>query len=233
MRIRHPLLIKSLGLAASFAFRSWMNTIQFRFNSFVPYLDPRRKDCSKRYCYVTWHENIMLGVYQCRRTDFCVIVSQHADGELIAEIARHLRLKTIRGSSTRGGVEAVRKIIRLGRRKHLGIMVDGPRGPRRRVQPGLIALAGRTGLPVVPTGFGYREAWRLDSWDRFVIPKPYSLATCVTGTPIVIPPNFERTQIEHFRQNIEAEIGYVNDLAETWAETGKLVLPQTTLKLAG
>ncbi|HEV3203384.1 MAG TPA: lysophospholipid acyltransferase family protein, partial [Gemmataceae bacterium] len=178
-------------------------------------------------------ENSLMGVYQCSLANFCCMISQHADGELIAEIARHLRLQTVRGSSTRGGIEAMRKLLRVSRKMHLGLTVDGPRGPRRRMQPGLIYLASRSGLPIVPIGFGNQRPWRLNTWDQFILPKPYSLTTCITGKPIFVPPNLDKAQIEYYRQVVEKQISYVNDLAVSWVETGRLLISQKPLALAG
>src|SRR5436190_464721 len=84
----------------------------------------------------------------------------------------------------RGWIGTVRQMLRVGRKSHLAITPDGPRGPRRQVQPGLLYLAARTGLPIVPVGIGYDRPWRMRSWDRFAVPRPWTRATCVTTEPI-------------------------------------------------
>jgi lysophospholipid acyltransferase (LPLAT)-like uncharacterized protein len=221
VKIRHPSIIKALGLAGAWAFSSWMGTLLYRYRPLGPDVDPNRKDLMGRYIYAIWHENILLPVYQYSRANVWVIVSQHADGTLLTEMGRHIKLKLVRGSTTRGGVEGLRKLLRIGRMASVAITVDGPRGPRRKVQPGIVYLASRTGMPIVPTAFGYHRPWRLRSWDRFAVPKPWSLSTCVTGTPIHVPPHLDREQLEHFRRLLEARLLSASDVTESWAETEK------------
>src|SRR5262249_7843995 len=170
MRIRHPLAIKTVALAGSWALRLWMGSMRFRYYPLTENVSPRRRDLPARYLYAIWHENILMPVYQYSRSNVWVLISQHADGQLLTEMGRHLRLRLVRGSTTRGGVRALRELIRAGGRTHLAITPDGPRGPRRQVQDGLVYLASRTGLQIVPTGFGYEHPWRLRSWDRFAVP---------------------------------------------------------------
>jgi lysophospholipid acyltransferase (LPLAT)-like uncharacterized protein len=221
MRIRHPILIKTLGLAAACAFCHWMGTLRYRYCPLGCDVNPRRKDLKQRYIYAIWHENILLPVYQYSRENIWVIVSQHTDGTLLTEMGRHLRLKLVRGSTTRGGVEGLRKLLRIGRNFSVAITPDGPRGPRRQVQPGLVYLAARTGMPIVPTAFGYERPWRLPSWDRFAIPKPWTLATCVTGNPLVVPDQAGRPEIEHYRRLVEERLLHASEVAEAWAESGR------------
>jgi len=221
MKLRHPALVKTVGLAGAWAFTTWMGTLRYRYRPLGLNVDPCRPDLEGRYIYAIWHENLLLPVYQYSRTNTWVIISQHADGTLLTEMGRHLRLKLVRGSSTRGGVEAVRKLLRIARNASLAITPDGPRGPRRRIQPGLVYLAARTGLPVVPTGFGYHRPWRLRSWDRFAVPRPWSLGTCVTGEPIHVPADAGRKELEHYRGLIEEQLLQVSDLAEAWAESDR------------
>ena len=221
MRLRHPLLVKTLGLAGAWAFSSLMRTLRYRYRPLGPDVDPARKNLEGRYIYAIWHENILLPVYQYSRANVWVIVSQHKDGTLLSEMGRHIRLKLVRGSTTRGGVEGLRKLLRIAQNASVAITPDGPRGPRRRVQPGLVYLAARTGLPIVPTAFGYERPWRLRSWDCFAIPKPFSFGTCVTDTPLSVPADANRRVIEQYRILVEERLHHVSDVAEHWAETGR------------
>jgi lysophospholipid acyltransferase (LPLAT)-like uncharacterized protein len=118
---------------------------------------------------------MLLPAYHYARPDIKVLISTHADGQLIAEACQRLGFALARGSSTRGGVEAVRDMLRAND-THLAVTPDGPRGPRRRVQAGVVYLAARTGLPIVPVGFAARRPWRAKSWDRFAVPRPFSRA---------------------------------------------------------
>jgi lysophospholipid acyltransferase (LPLAT)-like uncharacterized protein len=217
MKIRHPLLIKALGWAGSWFLRGWMGTLRYRHVAAVPAVNPLRPDQSERFIYAFWHENLLLPAYCYRRGHVSVLISQHADGELIAEACRHLRFHPVRGSSTRGGVEALRQLQRECRRGHIVITPDGPRGPRRRVQPGLVYLAARTGLPVVAVGIGYEKAWRLRSWDRFAVPQPWSLGVCVMSAPIAIPAEADRDRLEEYRSLVEQAMLRTTEAAERLA----------------
>jgi lysophospholipid acyltransferase (LPLAT)-like uncharacterized protein len=222
MKLRHPLLISALAFAFSWLVRLWISTLRYRYRPLGSNVDPHQRGMRERYIYAFWHECMLLPAYYYARPDVRVLISQHADGQLIAEICRHLGYRTVRGSTTRGGAEAVRQMLRLARKAHLAITPDGPRGPRRRVQQGLVYLAARTGLPIIPVGIGFRRPWRLRSWDRFALPRPWSAATCLTDELIHVPPDVDREGIMEYAQRVEQAMNRLTELAERWAETGVL-----------
>jgi lysophospholipid acyltransferase (LPLAT)-like uncharacterized protein len=176
--------------------------------------DPNRPSFQGRYLYAFWHENILVPAYHYARRDIHVLISEHADGRMIAEACRHLGFRVVRGSATRGGARAVRQMWRRSRSAHLAITPDGPRGPRRRVQPGVVYLAALTGLPIVPFGIAFTRAWRMNSWDRFAVPCPWSEAVCVTAEPIHVPENVRKDQLEHYRQKVEDAMNAATEAAE-------------------
>jgi lysophospholipid acyltransferase (LPLAT)-like uncharacterized protein len=217
MRIRHPVLIKALGCAGAWLLRGWMSTLRYRQRCEVPDVDPLLPGRRGPFIYAFWHENLLLPAYCYRPGHTSVLISQHADGELIAEVCRHLRLHPVRGSSTRGGIEALRQLLRECRQGHVVITPDGPRGPRRQVQPGLVYLAARTGLSVVAVGIAYQKAWRLHSWDRFALPQPWSLGACVISTPIHVPADADRERLEEYRQLVQQAMLRASESAERLA----------------
>jgi lysophospholipid acyltransferase (LPLAT)-like uncharacterized protein len=214
MKLRHPWLIKAVGFAVALLVRLWIGTVRYRYRPLGPNLDPNQANFRGRYIYAFWHENILIPAYQYGRPDIWVLISQHADGQLIAEACRHLRFRTVRGSTTRDGVRAVRQMLRKGKHAHLAITPDGPRGPRRRVQPGLVYLAAWTGLPIVPIGFAFHRAWRMRSWDRFALPHPYSGVECVTTDLIHVPEDADREQLEQYRRQVEEALNRATAAAE-------------------
>ena len=109
--------------------------------------------------------------------------------------------------------------------RHVVVTPDGPRGPRRVVQQGPVYVASRTGMKVVCAGIGYRRPWRLDSWDRFAVPRPFTAARILIGEGMVVPPGLKATQLEPYRLRVQAEMDRLNAAAEAWAETGRLELP--------
>jgi lysophospholipid acyltransferase (LPLAT)-like uncharacterized protein len=221
MKLRNKKVIRAVAWGGAWFVRAWMSTLRYEYTPLGPNVDPRRPEIAGRHVYAFWHENLLLPAYLYGRPDINILISQHADGELIAAMCRHLRYSVVRGSTTRGGVEALRQMLRLGKDAHLAITPDGPRGPRREVQTGLVYLAARTGLPIVPIGIGYRRAWRMQSWDRFAVPRPFTFGTVVTAPSVFIPPDAERDALEGYRLQVEEALWYASDLAEQWAETGQ------------
>jgi lysophospholipid acyltransferase (LPLAT)-like uncharacterized protein len=226
MKLRSPWLIRPLALLGSLLIRAWLGTVRRRADTRAcgPHpTDPRRQRC----IYAFWHESLLTASTFPTRCH--VLISQHADGELIARVCGHLGIGTVRGSTTRGGVEALLDLVRVSRRSHLAVTPDGPRGPRRRVQPGVIFLAAHTGLPVVAFGVGYSRAWRAPSWDRFAVPLPGSTAYAVGATPLQVPAGINRADLEHYRRLLEQRLLAATAAAERWAETGVRPPPLTTL----
>jgi lysophospholipid acyltransferase (LPLAT)-like uncharacterized protein len=168
----------------------------------------------------------MLPVGRFGHPDFAVLISKHADGQILAALIQSLGMGMVLGSTNRGGIEAVRQILhdRAGRR-HLAVTPDGPRGPRRVVQPGVVYAASRTGMQIVPVGVGYNRPWRAKSWDRFAVPRPGSRARLITGEPISVPPRLRADELEPYRLAVQSEMDRLTDVAERWAATNHLELP--------
>lgn len=220
MKLRNPSLIRACGFGAARLLRLWLGTLRFRYRPLGPDLDPTSPACRGRFIYAFWHEYLLLPAQFFARTNAHVLISQHADGQLIAEACRHMGIRVVRGSTTRGGAGALLRMLEIAQKSHLAITPDGPRGPRRRVQPGLVYLAARTGLPVVAAGFACRRPWRMRSWDRFALPRPWSLGTGVTTEPIHVPADVPRSEFEVYRQKIEQSLLEVTEAAERLAEAG-------------
>ncbi len=218
MKLRHPLLIRIAAFLAAFLVRVWMSTMRVRIVS----ADGRRHPLdpvTERYLYAFWHESLLAPLIT--RPKIRVLISQHRDGELIAQCCSWLGIGTFRGSSSRGGSQALLEMIRTEDDKHLGITPDGPKGPRRKLQPGVVMVASQSGLKVVPVGVGFVSAWRAGSWDRFAVPKPFSTLCGVIGHPIEIPTDLDRGGMKHWQQYVEDQLLAMTALAEDWAERVK------------
>ena len=145
MKLRHPALIRCAALLLATVIRVWMGCVRkhiAQFNAEPHPSHPRRG----RVIYAFWHEDVLFGVVQ--KAKIRVLVSQHSDGDLIARTANHLGRGAVRGSSTRGGSAAILEMVKRSDGYQLGVTPDGPRGPRRRVQLGVVFLASQTGRPV-------------------------------------------------------------------------------------
>jgi lysophospholipid acyltransferase (LPLAT)-like uncharacterized protein len=132
-----------------------------------------------------WHRQILTMVSEFGSHRISVPVSEHQDGEYIAQVIRRFGARTVRGSTTRGAVRVLRGMLRDAEAGcTLAITPDGPRGPCHSVQPGVAMLAQRSGLPVVPFTVTVDRAWTARSWDRFVIPKPGARIVITAGEPL-------------------------------------------------
>lgn len=158
--------------------------------------------------FAVWHGGLLPLVYVRRNEGINVLVSTHQDGEYIARVVHGLGFGTSRGSSTRGGIRALRELIQAGnKRLDLGITPDGPRGPREKVQPGVIYLAKRLGLPVIPIGVSCRPSLRLSSWDRFMIPLPFARCTVVYGKPVLFESSVSKEAMDQAGADLELRLG--------------------------
>lgn len=138
------------------------------------------------FIFAVWHGDMLAPIWAHRHHGMVALVSEHSDGEIIARIIAKIGLESARGSSTRGGSRALLTLIRaLEAGRIVAFTPDGPRGPRRVLQPGLIAAAKRAGVPVVLIGAAPSRAWRFSSWDQFALPKPFATVHLVYADPVV------------------------------------------------
>jgi hypothetical protein len=223
MKLESPLLTKIGGLAGVTFLRSWMSTLDSQWALYDPAVDPASPLCPGQQIYIFWHEYILLPLYVRGHCNLAMLLSQHRDAEILSRMAYHLGFEFVRGSSRRGGVAALRQLLRKGRRLHLTITPDGPRGPRRRLAPGAVYLASRLGLPLVLLGLGYDRPWRMASWDRFALPRPYSRVRVVLSPPVHVPPDLDRKGIEQFREKTERLLNRLTLEAESWAASGRRI----------
>lgn len=169
----------------------------------------------KNVIYAFWHSFMLVSGYAARNLGIKVLISRHTDGEYVTHISRQLGFDAVRGSTTRGGVDALLKMTRdTDKGASFIITPDGPRGPRFIVQPGIIFLGQKTGLPIIPVSLGLTNYWELPSWDRFRLPKPFSKALVIYGDPIIIPPKLEKSEREVYRKLLEKVLIEMGNEAE-------------------
>jgi lysophospholipid acyltransferase (LPLAT)-like uncharacterized protein len=142
--------------------------------------------------YVLWHEVLLPLLWHHRRQGVVIVVSENRDGQYLSDFARVLGYRSVRGSSSRGAARALLGAVReLQSGYCVAFTPDGPRGPRRELKPGVVAAAQRGGGVIVPVHARADRAWRLDSWDRFLIPKPGARVTVSYGRPFEVGPGDE------------------------------------------
>lgn len=137
--------------------------------------------------YTLWHEHLLPLSLLHRGQGAAALVSRHRDGEILSRILERTGYRPVRGSSSRGGREALEEMIRAARGgAPLAFTPDGPRGPPRRCKTGVVRAAVRTGLPIVPVGAASSRGWRLDSWDGFLVPGPGATVHVSYGAPLSV-----------------------------------------------
>lgn len=162
--------------------------------------------------YAMWHGRMWLLAARFPRRGVGVLVSLSEDGEVIAQILSRLRLVPVRGSSSRGGDEALKELEKwVSEGRSAAITPDGPRGPRHVAHMGAVALAARTGKPIVPLGAAARPAWTMRSWDKFQVPKPGSRAVIAVGEPFYVP---RSNDLEPWRARLETALNDAESEAE-------------------
>jgi lysophospholipid acyltransferase (LPLAT)-like uncharacterized protein len=139
--------------------------------------------------FLLWHEALLPLLWQHRGQGVAIVVSEARDGQYLSDLAASLGYRAVRGSSTRGGARALLGAVReLQAGCSIAFTPDGPRGPRRELKPGVIAAAQRGGAVIVPIHAEANRAWRLHSWDRFMIPQPLARVLITYGRPFGIKP---------------------------------------------
>jgi lysophospholipid acyltransferase (LPLAT)-like uncharacterized protein len=134
-----------------------------------------------------WHGQLLPLLYHHRDQGVSVLISEHADGEIVARVALALGYRTVRGSTSRGAARALIGLTRaIEAGGDLAVTPDGPRGPAKSFAPGVAIVSGRAGAPVIAAAIGVSRAWRMKSWDRFVIPKPFAKIVVSYGDPVYL-----------------------------------------------
>ncbi len=181
--------------------------------------DPRLDEFCETTIGVFWHEYLALLVAMWAKTPVAMLVSQHRDAEWLNQAAERLGFSVVRGSTRRGGSSAIRQLRQLCKTNTLGIASDGPRGPRRKMSLGPVFLASLFEMPIVPVGVGYRRPWRLGTWDRFAMAKPFSRVRVIAGPKIRMPKNLSRDDMEDFRLHVERLTEQLTEQAEDWSDS--------------
>ena len=214
-----PLSMRWMGLLASQGIRAWMSTLEYRGLFYDRSVDAPF-GCDQPRIYVFWHEYILVPLFLRGHCNMAMLLSKHRDADVLDRVAYHMGFDCVRGSSNRGAATALLDMARRGQHMHLTITPDGPRGPRRQLAIGPVYLASRLGLPIVPLGFGVDRPWRLKSWDRFAVPRPFSQVRGIVGPEVSIPADLDRNQLEVHRQSVERLMNGLTEEAEAWAANG-------------
>jgi lysophospholipid acyltransferase (LPLAT)-like uncharacterized protein len=170
-----------------------------------------------------WHYGVfmILSLARAQRRKWVAMVSASKDGEYVARIVESYGFETVRGSRNRGGIGALKGMVKAVRDRGLSaaIVADGSQGPPLAAQPGAVLLAGHSGAPVLPVGWGADRYWSFRSWDRTVLPKPFARVAVVVGEPLVVPGGLTSEGLEEYRLELDRRLRAI--YRRSWAEFGR------------
>ncbi len=201
MRLSNPELLYTLSSL-------WVKTLRVEVEFLAPPQFPS--------IVAFWHGRMFLLPFALRSyaEKVAILISRHRDGELIAQIVEKMGFKTVRGSAGKGkgGDRAFKEMVKLIEKGYtVAITPDGPKGPREVVKPGVAKLSMKTGAPVYPLTFSANWKFNLNSWDRFLVPYPFSKCRVVLGNPID-PARFQNE--EELRKEIELNMKKLTEKVE-------------------
>ncbi|CAA9341713.1 MAG: Protein of unknown function DUF374 [uncultured Gemmatimonadetes bacterium] len=168
--------------------------------------------------FTLWHGRLLPCTYHHRHQGVVTLISQHRDGEYITRVVKRWGFTAVRGSSSRGGLDALRELVRhLRGGRSLAITPDGPRGPREKMKPGPLLAAQLTGAPIIPVVSGASRASYFGGWDRFMIPHPFARLQIAYGEPLYVPRRAGEAQLEAVSAEVEARLaGLMKRVDERW-----------------
>ena len=201
---------RNLTIIADYLVRMYFRTI--RIESFNEEMILRHLESGGKVIAALWHQRIVSVIGYAKRFGAkyhpSVMISKSRDGDLAAEVFSRMNFRPVRGSSSREGKQALAALVDDLKDHPFAVhILDGPREPRGGVvKPGLIALAKQSGVPIVPFYLSISRAWVLRSWDRCLVPKPFSKIVVRWGQLITVPKDMDERTFEEIRLGIEKEM---------------------------
>lgn len=201
------LVINLIGKTVRFETENWENFEKIERAGKIP-------------VYTFWHDRMFLGTYFFRRRGIIVMSSQSFDSEYTARVIQRFGYGAVRGSSTRGGIRALTRMIRLMKEGlPMGFTLDGPKGPPYVAKSGAILLAKKSGNPIMPFVVEAKKFWRLKSWDKLQIPKPFTRARVIIAEPLYVPADADNEEVENKRLELQLRLDEAVELGKQWRES--------------
>jgi hypothetical protein len=195
---KQRLIIRFAGVALYWLVRAIGATLKFEVSGWEHHTDRE----PLVYCF--WHNRIPIATYFWRHRGIVVMSSRSFDSEYIARFIQRFGYGAAKGSSTRGALSGLIQMIRAVRSgKSAAFTVDGPRGPIYEAKPGALLLAKKTGAAILPFSISFDRCWRLPSWDRIEIPKPFAKAHVVIGERIYVKDADDEAEQRRFQRALD------------------------------
>lgn len=208
-----PLKARAAGFAIASVIRGVGATLRFECDDRAGMADRPR---SEPVIWAFWHNRVFTAPLAYRRflagRSGAVLTSASKDGDFLAASIGQFGVAAVRGSSAKGGRQkrGAAALVGLARWLEAGydvaITPDGPRGPAEQIQPGLLKLAQLTGVPILPIRLDYRDCWRLKTWDRFMVPKPFSRIAVTLQPLVAVPRAADEAALADLRAGIEGAL---------------------------
>ena len=217
VRIRSVWLTKLVGWSVVATLKLLFATSRKEF-VFFPGTNGWAADVTGRFLYAVWHDVLFFPLLMAKPQNMSALASRHQDGSYVAEILRLLNVQPFRGSTARGGAQAVRQLLGVAQQLHITLTPDGPRGPRREMKDGIVFLASRTGLGIVPAAFSCRRGLRIQgTWTDMLLPLPFTTTYCLLGEPIYVPSKMTREETDFHRQRVQDAMDRLYARVDAWA----------------
>jgi len=172
----------------------------------------------ERVILAFWHNRLVMMPSAAGGQRICIMNSAHRDGEIGTQALARWGIRSVRGSATRGGAAGFLQLVKAYRDGYnLAVIPDGPRGPSCVAKPGVIHLARATGAPIFPVTYAARRARRLGTWDRMLIPLPFSRIVLAAGEPLRVARDASPDEIERYRQTLEQRLNDLTRVADAAA----------------
>ncbi len=215
MRIKSKKLTSAAALLMSCFFKLLFKTLRVQIHSVADDAPPYFKERTRCFVYPVWHDSMAVPIFYGRQPATVALVGAHNDGSYVSTVLKTVGIRSVRGSSSRGGAKALRQLLAETEGAHIVLTPDGPRGPRRELKPGLAFLASRTSKVVIPTAFAADREWRPQGkWTDLMIPKPFSRVFALLGNPIEIPRKASKDELDQYNDLIQTAMDHLNELVE-------------------
>ncbi|HPC47473.1 MAG TPA: lysophospholipid acyltransferase family protein [Deltaproteobacteria bacterium] len=216
-KVLDRVLLKAVPAAAAWIIKTWCMTcrVTARINE---HAERSAVETFGGAVYATWHQRMFYFFHDFGSRHVTMMISRSRDGEYANQVALRLGFLSVRGSSKKGGRDAMRELIeRLKSGGHTaGMMADGPTGPPRVLKMGTVKIARETGKPIIPMMYGARRRIVLKSWDRYFIPVPFTDVVVFHGNPVHVPADADEKACESIRQEVERTMNEMADVCDTF-----------------
>ncbi|WP_437202380.1 lysophospholipid acyltransferase family protein [Planctomicrobium sp. SH664] len=217
MKIRNRTLIRLLARCLASINRWLFWSCKVHIVEEAPQISPYAPT-AERYVYCVWHDGILGALFSGKVHGMAALTSRHADGDYVAVVMQAIGIRPVRGSHNHGGATAIKQMLEGAANVNITITPDGPRGPRRKLKPGIVFLASHSGRKIVPVAISAVKAWRpRGKWTDLLVPLPGTTVYSVGGEPMLIPPGLSRDQLGPYCEELQRRMDELQLRADAMA----------------